>query len=52
MRIAEVLSESTENYDRGEKFRLYRSISSLQEYILIAQSEMQIEQFSKTADSK
>lgn len=50
--IAEVLSDSTEDYDRGKKFKLYRSIPSLREYILIAQSEMQVEQFSKTDDNK
>ena len=50
--IVEVLSESTANYDRGEKFRLYRTIPTLQEYILISQSEMHVEQFAKTADNK
>ncbi len=50
--IAEVLSESTQNYDRGEKFRLYRNIPTLQEYILIEQSEIHIEQFSKTDNNK
>lgn len=50
--IAEVLSESTANYDQGEKFRLYRSIPTLQEYILISQAEMHVEQFAKTADNK
>lgn len=50
--IAEVLSESTANYDRGEKFRLYRTIPTLQEYLLISQAEMHVEQFAKTADHK
>jgi Uma2 family endonuclease len=50
--IAEVLSESTANYDRGEKFRLYRTIPTLQEYVLISQAEMHVEQFAKTADRK
>ena len=50
--IIEVLSESTENYDRGEKFRLYRTIPTFQEYILIEQLEMHIEQYSKTATSQ
>lgn len=45
--IAEILSDSTERYDRGEKFRRYRSIPTLQEYILINQKEMQVEQFVK-----
>lgn len=50
--ITEVLSESTANYDRGEKFKLYRTISSLKEYIIISQSDQQVEQFSKTIDNK
>ena len=50
--ITEVLSESTANYDRGEKFKLYRTISSLKEYIIISQSDKQVEQFSKTIDNK
>lgn len=52
MIIVEVFSKSTANYDRGEKFRLYRTIPTLQEYILISQSEMHVEQFAKTADNK
>ncbi|MGC1247062.1 MAG: Uma2 family endonuclease [Spirulinaceae cyanobacterium] len=43
--IAEVLSDSTEKYDRGEKFRMYRTIPTLKEYILINQKEMHLEQF-------
>jgi Uma2 family endonuclease len=45
--IVEVLSPSTESYDRGEKFRKYRSISSLAEYLLISQSEPYIEHYFK-----
>jgi Uma2 family endonuclease len=37
--LTEVLSESTEKYDRGTKFKHYRQIPSLQEYVLIAQDE-------------
>ena len=37
--IAEVLSESTEAYDRGEKFRLYRHLPSFREYLLIDQAQ-------------
>lgn len=50
--IVEVLSESTENYDRGEKFRLYRTIPTFQAYILIAQSEMHVEQYLKIENLK
>ena len=45
--IVEVLSPSTEGYDRGEKFRKYRSIPSLAEYLLISQSEPYIEHYFK-----
>ena len=50
--VAEVLSESTANYDRGDKFKLFRTIPTLREYILIDQYEMHVEQFSKTDDNK
>jgi len=45
--IMEVLSQSTQDYDRGTKFTYYRSIPELQEYILIDQYSYKIEQFSK-----
>jgi Uma2 family endonuclease len=43
--IVEVLSPSTEAYDRGEKFRKYRSIASFCEYLLVSQTEPYIEQY-------
>jgi Uma2 family endonuclease len=43
--IVEVLSPSTEAYDRGEKFRKYRSVTSFCEYLLVSQSEPYIEQY-------
>ena len=43
--IVEVLSPSTEAYDRVEKFRKYRSIASFCEYILVSQTEPYIEQY-------
>ena len=46
--IVEVLSPSTQDYDRGDKFRKYRSIPSLSDYLLISQSEPYIEHYSKT----
>ncbi|MEM9888928.1 MAG: Uma2 family endonuclease [Bacteroidota bacterium] len=46
--IIEVLSDSTEQKDRGEKWQGYRKIPSLQEYVLIAQNEIYIEVFRKT----
>jgi Uma2 family endonuclease len=43
--IVEVLSPSTENYDRTRKFRHYRTLTSLKEYVLISQDEPRIERY-------
>jgi Uma2 family endonuclease len=48
--IVEVLSPSTELYDRGEKFALYREIPSLAEYVLISQSHSRIETYFRHDD--
>lgn len=48
--IMEVLSKSTESYDRGKKFEHYRQIESLREYVLVAQDRPQIERFSRQED--
>ena len=48
--IFEVLSKSTENYDRGKKFDLYRQLDSLREYILVAQDEPHVERFVRQED--
>ena len=45
--IFEVLSPSTEHYDRGLKFRRYREIESLTDYILVDQDQTRIEQFTR-----
>lgn len=45
--IVEVLSSSTEAYDRGDKFRLYRRNPNLQEYVLVNTEAMAIELFRK-----
>ena len=45
--IAEILSDSTEKYDRGDKFRMYRTIPSLREYLLVSQTTTQVERFAK-----
>ncbi len=50
--IVEVLSTSTRNYDKDEKFAAYRTISSFQEYILIDQSCFHIEQYSRQESNK
>ncbi len=41
--IVEVLSESTEKYDRGQKFQQYQQIPSLQEYMLVSQQAARVE---------
>lgn len=43
--IIEVLSKSTEGYDRGEKFAQYRRIESLAEYLLVAQDRIRVEHY-------
>ena len=46
--IAEILSQSTKNYDKDEKFSAYRTIPSFQEYLLIDQYSQHIEHYSKS----
>ena len=48
--ILEVLSPSTEAYDRGEKFTRYRQLESLEEYVLISQDVPRVEVFFRQAD--
>jgi Uma2 family endonuclease len=50
--ILEVLSDSTQSYDRTEKFRYYRSISSFREYLLVDQYNYYVEKFFKTEDQQ
>ena len=45
--IVEVLSPTTEAYDRGDKFRHYRRIGSLREYVLISQNRMMVERYTR-----
>ena len=49
--LFEVLSDSTEAYDRGQKFGNYRRIESLQEYVLISQKEALVERFQRNPDN-
>jgi Uma2 family endonuclease len=49
--IVEVLSPSTEAYDRGRKFELYRTLESFREYLLIHQDRRHVEHYSKQDDS-
>ncbi len=48
--IIEVLSDSTESYDRGDKFTHYKSISSFCEYLLIAQHRPHVSQYIRQSD--
>jgi len=50
--IVEVLSNSTQAYDRGDKFKFYRSLPTFQEYILIEQSSYSVERYSKQKDDQ
>ncbi len=45
MVIVEVLSDSTEAYDRGERFKHYQQVESLIEYVLVAQDSCRVEQY-------
>lgn len=49
--LIEVLSPSTQDYDRGSKFKLYRDIPSLQEYILISSMEILVEKHTKQSNN-
>jgi Uma2 family endonuclease len=50
--IIEVLSESTQGYDREGKFKAYRTISTFEEYLLIEQTRVNVEHYSKTANKR
>jgi Uma2 family endonuclease len=49
--IIEILSKSTRDYDRGTKFYLYRSIKTLQEYILIDSTSICVEIYKRNSDN-
>ncbi|NOQ17484.1 MAG: Uma2 family endonuclease [Methyloprofundus sp.] len=49
--ICEVLSPSTEAYDRGDKFKYYQTLASLQEYWLIDAQKMSVDCFTRTQDN-
>ncbi|HYY98826.1 MAG TPA: Uma2 family endonuclease [Pyrinomonadaceae bacterium] len=50
--VVEVLSPSTEAFDRGAKFEAYQTIESLKEYLLVAQDKPRAEQFVRKGDGK
>jgi Uma2 family endonuclease len=49
--IIEILSPSTERYDRGKKFQAYQKIESFQEYLLIAQDTIMVEHFMRQSNT-
>ncbi|MGH7577143.1 MAG: Uma2 family endonuclease [Longimicrobiales bacterium] len=50
--LIEVLSPSTERYDRGRKAEHYRRIDSLEEYLLVSQGELRIERYARHSDER
>jgi Uma2 family endonuclease len=50
--IVEVLSRSTEAYDRGDKFEHYKNITSLQQYVLVSDTAREIETWTRVADGE
>jgi Uma2 family endonuclease len=50
--IVEVLSPSTEAYDRGRKFEQYTSIESLREYLLVASDRVHLDLYTRQADGR
>jgi Uma2 family endonuclease len=48
--IVEVLSSSTEAYDRGRKFELYRTLDSLQQYVLVASDRIHADVYTRVLD--
>lgn len=50
--IVEVLSSSTKGYDQGGKFEAYRTIPTFAEYLLVDQTKVYIEQYSKTGNKR
>lgn len=50
--VVEVLSDSTEAYDRGDKFEQYRSLPSFTDYVLISQKAMRVEHFQGQPDGR
>ncbi len=50
--IMEILSDSTEAFDRGKKFAYYQTIPTLQEYILVSQKKYHVEQYIRSDNGK
>ena len=49
--VIEILSPSTANFDRGHKFQHYRTIASLQEYVLVHQDAVRVEHYRRQSDA-
>ncbi|NEZ63076.1 Uma2 family endonuclease [Leptolyngbyaceae cyanobacterium CCMR0082] len=49
--IIEVLSDSTEAFDRGDKFSDYKSVAELEEYVLVHQKQVLVERFQRKSDN-
>jgi Uma2 family endonuclease len=49
--VVEVLSRSTETYDRGEKWEAYQRLASLTDYVLVAQTSVRVEHYKREGDS-
>jgi Uma2 family endonuclease len=50
--LVEVLSPSTEAYDRGRKFEQYKTLESLREYLLVASDRMHVDLYTRQADGR
>jgi Uma2 family endonuclease len=50
--IVEVLSKSTQDYDRGQKFEHYRTLPSLVDYLTVAQDRPHIEHWSRQSEDR
>ena len=50
--LIEILSESTKNYDRGQKFESYRSIPSLREYLTVSQDAIRVEHWQRLGNGQ
>ena len=50
--IIEVLSDSTKDYDRGDKFQHYRTLASLTEYVLVAQDKCHVEHYVRQPENR
>jgi Uma2 family endonuclease len=48
--VVEVLSDSTERYDRGDKFKAYARIGTVSDYVLVSQTEVLVEHFHRAED--